>query len=108
MGCKHTSHGHGHNPRQYIRGLDGYTLPGGTWEGLEVPAELACGVPTYSHYKALVSGGYRVLCTIGHQSWMCSGFSAQGQVQGEQWVQGLLLTAKAGGEGSVHFEVAVL
>lgn len=62
------------------------------------------------NYKVLVSVATEVLCahTVGHWSWTCSGSSAQGQVQGEKWVQGLLLTAKAGGEGSVHTGAAVL
>lgn len=51
-----------------------------------------------------------MLCAhaVGHRSWPRSGFSAQGQVQGEQWVQSLLLTAEAGGEGSEHFGAPVL
>lgn len=45
---------------------------------------------------------HSVGCSQGTGSWTCSGFSAQGQVQGEEWVQGLLLTARVG-EGSVPF-----
>lgn len=91
-------------------GLDGHRLPGNTWEGLGVPAALVCGVPMCSNYKVLVSMATEVLCAhaVRHWSWTCSGSSAQGQAQGKKWVQGLLFTAKAREEGSVHIGAAVL